>query len=272
MRKVLFLVMLLWSALLQAQVQFAPGGLSLAECEVVDHCDLKVTYALNIVPDPQRKDYVHKDVQVLEIGKGVVKSYSYLLYQQDSAYTALAAKGVEGYPQLQRTVLPVEIFRYTGKQQVEVFYRTILQGPVYRYVEPMEQLVWNIQMDEKDILGYTCKKAVTTYRGRTYTAWFTMDIPTPYGPYKFGGLPGLILSIYDTDEEYSWNCIGIKKGEGSPIKRYKWEYTDISKQKLESIIGRMYADPGSFIAVSMGAKVTNKSGKSLSMPYNPLER
>ena len=272
MRSILLLAMFWWSSLLQAQVQFAPSGLSLAEYEAVDNCALKVTYALRIVPDPRQKDYVYEDIQVLEVGTEVVKSYSYLLFQQDSTGTALVAKGAESVPQLQKAVLPMDVYRYAKKQQVEVIYRTILSGPVYRYVEPMEQMTWTIQPDEKTILGYMCRKAVTTFRGRTYTAWFTMDIPTPYGPYKFGGLPGLILSISDADEEYSWNCIGIKKGETSPIKKYKWEYTDISRKKLASVVERMYADPVSFIAVSMGATVTNQTGKSLSMPYNPLER
>ena len=69
-----------WSSLLQAQVQFAPSGLSLAEYEAVDNCALKVTYALRIVPDHRQKDYVYEDIQVLEVGTEVVKSYSYVLF------------------------------------------------------------------------------------------------------------------------------------------------------------------------------------------------
>ncbi len=266
--------LLMGCALLHAQVQFAPSGMSLEQYEVVGNCDLKVTYALTMVPEPQKRDYVYKDIQVLEVGKEVVKSYSYLLYQQDSTRTALSAKGADAAPQLQQAVLPVEIYRYPKQQQAEVVYRTILDGPIYRYVEPMEQMTWEILTDEKDILGYRCRKAVAAFRGRTYTAWFTMDIPVPYGPYKFGGLPGLILALEDKDVDFTWNCIGIKKeaGSGSLIKKYKWDYTDISRQKLATVVARMYADPVSFIAVSMGAKVTNRTGKSISMLYNPLER
>ena len=60
---------------------------------------------------------------------------------------------------------------------------------------------WKIENENKEILGYQCTKAVTTFRGRSYTAWSVTDIKTSDGPWKFSGLPGLILEIYDKDGE-----------------------------------------------------------------------
>ena len=51
---------------------------------------------------------------------------------------------------------------------------------------------------------YKCKKATTNFRGRDYIAWFSEDIPINDGPFKFNGLPGLIVEIYDTEAKYSW--------------------------------------------------------------------
>ena len=48
------------------------------------------------------------------------------------------------------------------------------------------------------IKTYTCKKATTHFRGRDYIAWFTTDIPIVAGPWKFNGLPGLVIDIEDT--------------------------------------------------------------------------
>jgi len=56
---------------------------------------------------------------------------------------------------------------------------------------------WKIENETKEILGYQCKNATTTFRGRNYTAWFTPKIPISDGPWKFGGLPGIILEIAD---------------------------------------------------------------------------
>ncbi len=64
--------------------------------------------------------------------------------------------------------------------------------------------VWNITNETKKIGSYSCTKATTTFRGRDYTAWFTLKIPVPYGPWKLNGLPGLILEAYDTDKYVYW--------------------------------------------------------------------
>jgi hypothetical protein len=47
--------------------------------------------------------------------------------------------------------------------------------------------------------------------GKNWTAWFTDDIQIQDGPYKFSGLPGLILNIEDEKGDHAFNIIGIKK-------------------------------------------------------------
>ena len=49
--------------------------------------------------------------------------------------------------------------------------------------------------------NFECKKAVGIFRGREYTAWYTENIPIPYGPWKLQGLPGLILEAYNAEQE-----------------------------------------------------------------------
>ena len=76
---------------------------------------------------------------------------------------------------------------------------------------------WVITNETKESDGYVMQKATTTFRGRDYIAWFTKEIPIPMGPYKFYGLPGLILEIYDTDNIYHWTITTIEEKE---IKHY----------------------------------------------------
>lgn len=66
--------------------------------------------------------------------------------------------------------------------------------------------------DGKIIAGYNCLKAGLSWRGRNYTAYYTTEIPLPFGPYKFKGLPGLILSLQTTTngELYSWKASSIE--------------------------------------------------------------
>lgn len=59
---------------------------------------------------------------------------------------------------------------------------------------------WKITTETKKIKDYTCYKATTTFRGNNFEAWFTPDIPINAGPWKWYGLPGLIVEATDTDK------------------------------------------------------------------------
>ncbi len=55
------------------------------------------------------------------------------------------------------------------------------------------------------------RKAKTKFRGRNYIAWYTAEIPISDGPYKFRGLPGLIVKLYDSKREINYSLIALKK-------------------------------------------------------------
>lgn len=84
------------------------------------------------------------------------------------------------------------------------------------YYDYPEKINWKLKDGEKKILGFVCKRAVCEFRGRNYIAWFTEEIPLSEGPWKFRGLPGLILEISDTDGVYDFKAIGFKEIK-SPI-------------------------------------------------------
>jgi len=77
------------------------------------------------------------------------------------------------------------------------------EGNVINVLDSVPELDWKIHSsNKKTILGYECVKATANYRGSYVVAYFTSDIPTKFGPYKFDGLPGLILQIYDDSPNY----------------------------------------------------------------------
>ncbi len=79
------------------------------------------------------------------------------------------------------------------------------QPIVYKDVMQPE---WSLENEKKELLGLTCHQATTTFRGRDYIAWYAPSIPTSAGPWKFFGLPGLIVKITDKKKEVS---ITLKK-------------------------------------------------------------
>ncbi len=80
----------------------------------------------------------------------------------------------------------------------------ILYGEQIYVKEVAPEQNWKIEKETKKIGSFLCKKATTTFRGRNYTAWFTTQIPLPFGPWKLKGLPGLILEAYDTNKNAYW--------------------------------------------------------------------
>jgi GLPGLI family protein len=65
--------------------------------------------------------------------------------------------------------------------------------------------------DEKTIVGYKCKKATAIFNKRQYVAWYTKEIPIAEGPYRFKGLPGLILEVEDKSHYDQFIAAGIEK-------------------------------------------------------------
>lgn len=77
--------------------------------------------------------------------------------------------------------------------------------------EDEEELNWEITKTSDTISGYNCNLAFTTFAGRKYRAWFTSEIPINDGPYKFKGLPGLIVKIEDDKKQYIFQLESLLK-------------------------------------------------------------
>ena len=76
-----------------------------------------------------------------------------------------------------------------------------------------ETINFNWEFDENrdtTILEYSCQKATCKFAGRTYKAWYTTEIPVSEGPYKFRGLPGLIVRIADVNNEHVFQLHKVK--------------------------------------------------------------
>ncbi|MDM1547426.1 GLPGLI family protein [Empedobacter falsenii] len=88
-------------------------------------------------------------------------------------------------------------------------------------VEKRPTINWKITKESQKILGYKCYKAITKFRGRDYVAWFTPDIPYNFGPWKLGGLPGLILKVENDIFDYDATRIVLNSDKIPTIPKLK---------------------------------------------------
>jgi GLPGLI family protein len=219
----------------------------------IDSGNIQVLYALNAV-DIKNID-TYDDLHRLEIGGRRSKYYSYFIYKADSLRTDCEQKEAGKPPRIYGSSVappcPIE-FPFQGKDQMwsEYYYseyykdfstnvfneyvRMPLGIPKYQYSENIAKQNWSLHDDTLTIVGYLCQKATCRFRGRNYIAWFTTDIPIDNGPWKFGGLPGLILKVYDENKLYVFECVVIENHETKyPIEMLEYkDYTTMKREKL----------------------------------------
>jgi GLPGLI family protein len=70
--------------------------------------------------------------------------------------------------------------------------------------QPVNKIDWILSNESKIISGYNCKKATCQYGSKKITAWYTEEIPFQEGPYTFKGLPGLIVSLEDNKQYFTF--------------------------------------------------------------------
>jgi GLPGLI family protein len=75
--------------------------------------------------------------------------------------------------------------------------------------DTLNNFKWGITNEKKKIGNFNCKKATVSFRGRFYEAWYAEEIPLRNGPWKFCGLPGLIIKIRDNNSDFVYELIGI---------------------------------------------------------------
>ncbi|AQX85776.1 GLPGLI family protein [Elizabethkingia bruuniana] len=163
---------------------------------------IRFEYELSQIEDTLSK-YPQKFNTALEITPSVKKFYDMDIYQHDSI---LVKKGGSGY---MNTGFDQNLLK-SKSDQINQTFHNIAYDDFYR-LQSKDQFNWEITKEEKNEKGYQLQKAVTNFGGRKWTAWFTQNIPIPEGPYKFSGLPGLIVEIYDSQNHYHYELTKVTK-------------------------------------------------------------
>ncbi|NMH27298.1 GLPGLI family protein [Flavobacterium silvaticum] len=144
---------------------------------------------------------------------------------------------------------PFFLYKKLKTQEACYFGQSVHKNPVK---DTDYKINWQIGKETKTLLGYHCNQAVCQWRGRSYTAFYTPDIPISSGPYKFDGLPGIILEINSEDKEVRIIARAITRTEEKITNPFSEKQT-ISWQEFLKLYKKKFED---FRNLSLGEHTT----------------
>ena len=221
-------------------------------------------------------DSLQKTVMILDVTDKKSLYRDYLTVSQDSVLKIEVEKMQKAgvFKDLSKSFqMPKFAYKITKEYPtMKVNFSERMLNSVFGYNEE-PKFNWKISNDKQKIGEYEAQKATTEFGGRKWTAWFTESIPFPDGPYKFSGLPGLIVKIEDAEKNFSWILTANK-----PLKEFEElsyseklsaqfgarnDVTIINRDKFESSFEEYKKDP----FASIRAQITPEM-KAMKMPGN----
>lgn len=193
----------------------------------------RFTYEYRFVPDTLQKDTVRSEFVNLDVEKDFSIYYGQVKFQEDSInFNSII---------LQKKITPGSYSidshskEWNTSDTVKKNYpdyntewTTNIEGDQFLVKEkPLQN--WKIIEEKIKIGNFECQKAEAEFGGRIWTAWFTPEIQIPDGPYKFHGLPGLIVALEDHSKTHSFLLRGIKN-----LKPEDMTWEDLEKLRIEA--------------------------------------
>lgn len=284
MKKTIFLLLslLIASGAVLAQqtiVTYTPDGVKTYDTtelpgEVLDTTRFVVSYRMHYQQRPEN-EHPMEDLLLLEVGSRRTKFYSYKTWQTDSLVRVTPPEQIMANLGSFHSGVRDELFRdqTTGR----LTHTDQIGMDHLLYSEPLPAIDWELTEGERSILGYACRRARCTFRGRSYEAWYAPEIAVSAGPWKFGGLPGLILAIRDDSGVLDLEATGVEQ-RIEPIRMTERNYMKTNRRKYLELKQRAMTDPVGYLTGNSNVQMTikNEDGTPLNpgdlmRGYNPIE-
>jgi GLPGLI family protein len=217
------------------------------EVQLVDTTKWLCTYNYELMQDSADRHSVKNVQMYLQIGSHLSKFQSLSKYISDSIFYVYGNKGTDPQNLINAVSKSMSTAMFNIMAAYNIFKNFPRMGSMiftdyddhkFLKVEQLMNMDWRLD-DQKDsvILGYSCQKAYISYAGRDYIAWYSLQVPINEGPYKFNGLPGLILKISDSKNQHCFTLTSIKKMTYiQPITYILNNFTDIKAEEYIKIM------------------------------------
>ena len=152
---------------------------------------MEVKYLVSYVADTV-KNTVLADTFCLRMNDEKSLFYEQDTYMKDSLRHYDIAKWSDMMSKALTTPTPenkgdAEYYVLTDYEHGTYIYQDDISGSTYRYSDSIPSFDWKILPEYKSIGKNKCQKALGSYMGRKYEAWFAVDLPIKASPWKFYG-------------------------------------------------------------------------------------
>lgn len=242
----------------------------------------KVTYLLSYQPNKSNSENLETEKMYLYLADGVSKFASAGQIMKDSLLADRNKSTKKSSASLMRlrSQIPETKFDYIVYKGIPDNKITLTQSifkDKFKYEVDKDLFQWEIHPETKSYKSYKVQKATTEFAGRNYTAWFTSEIPIPDGPYKFNGLPGLIVKIADEKDQYTFELIEVEKLKNTVrIKIPEKDFIETDKKELAQLIQEdkenpMRAVESAGVSISFSKKQKRELRETRMKRNNPIE-
>lgn len=240
-------------------------------------------YQYSHMEDTIKNHAAHIFNTVLEITPEKKKFYDLDVYKYDSIVAGHGYKNT-GFDQ--------DLLKLKSDDVNQVFYFDGSNNQLFR-LKSKDVINWKLTGQTRKSDNFNEQQATTHFGGRFWIAWFTTDIPIHEGPYKFGGLPGLIVELQDSKNYFHYTLTKITRLEKeTPTQnilegKYKRVPIDLTQKQFNAYLLSSYKEPfknllsaKSFTYIADGKEYTKASElhqpridrqKNIKNEYNPLE-
>lgn len=241
------------------------------EAMVIDSSYQNIYYKTEFVKDPKKKKL--ETTCVLQIGKKFSKFSDFNVLRKDSLMEKYSHLEKIGAKELGQSLNLAEKWRSILIKNFQENNITVQDKTniTYQYEEKQPALDWKLENETREILGYICHKATTKYRGRKYAAWYCKEIPINNGPYIFQNLPGLILELEDSDNNFHFTAIAMDKKINAVYLRNEKRILHVTREQFRKALQTYCDNPGFFHGKAYNEDGSQIAVKSAPLPYNPIE-
>ena len=237
-------------------------------------------YEYKFISDSTKIDDVKTEMMFLDTTKDGSKYYSYTVFNSDSIMKVdlekqLAATGsINVKSDMRKGNVRYSVTKTYPDYKINLHRR--LGMDAYN-ISDDRKIYWKILPEKEKIGEWNAQKAEADFAGRHWIAWFSTEIPIQDGPYKFRGLPGLIVKIEDKTGSHKMELKGIKNITGNvDINVFEVKEIAVNSKQFQKVLKEYENDPTKGIKqIQMGGTsiiLTGKDGTSTKIAKEQEER